>query len=277
MDNKQLHFCGGLPRAGSTVLMNVLQQNPRIFTTGTCPVPNIIGRAIFEVRGDGSFMAMDIDKTDLALHGFITQGVHGWFNALTDKPVVISKNRSWASFINIFPDGKYIAMIRDLRDVVESFDRVNAKSKILHTFDNNKHPITAMTETERYNYYFSTQNPLSSVLAYELPRLMEASEKGDRDLLIVKYENLVMDPFREVARVYDFLGEKPFKHDFENIGQSELYEHDSVYFRERTTHKVSPSLLTKKKEPRINSKKFNDSIVEKNRPFYEIFYPEVLK
>jgi hypothetical protein len=26
----KLHFCGGLPRSGSTVLMNILQQNPKI-------------------------------------------------------------------------------------------------------------------------------------------------------------------------------------------------------------------------------------------------------
>lgn len=53
-------------------------------------------------------MAMPIDKADDALHGFAVAGVNGWFDALTEKPVVISKSRNWTSFYHLFPNGKYI-------------------------------------------------------------------------------------------------------------------------------------------------------------------------
>ena len=43
---KQLHFCGGLPRTGSTVLMNILQQNPEIFTTASDVYPEILNEQI---------------------------------------------------------------------------------------------------------------------------------------------------------------------------------------------------------------------------------------
>ncbi len=33
--SKTIHFVSGLPRAGSTLLMNVLAQNPRIHSTAT--------------------------------------------------------------------------------------------------------------------------------------------------------------------------------------------------------------------------------------------------
>jgi hypothetical protein len=56
---KQLHFCGGLPRTGSTVLMNILQQNPNIFTTSTDPFPAILNEQILiKSRYRETFQAM---------------------------------------------------------------------------------------------------------------------------------------------------------------------------------------------------------------------------
>jgi|AntRauTorcE11897_2_1112592.scaffolds.fasta_scaffold00046_72 sulfotransferase len=256
--------------------MNVLQQNHRIFTTGTCPVPNILNQVAINTRGREEFMAMPIERADEALHGFAIAGVHGWFDALTDKPVVISKSRNWSGYYHLFPEGKYIAMIRDLRDIVESFDRVNAKTKIMHTFDKTHGLLPGMTDQERYRYYFETGNPLSGAFTYELPRVLEAARKQTRDVIFIRYEDLIVDPFKELNRVYSFLGEEKFEHDFDNIQQSEIYEHDAVYFRERTSHKVSPSLLTKKKEKRVSDPAFHKQIIERNLPYYEMFYPEVL-
>jgi hypothetical protein len=36
---------------------------------------------------------------------------------------------------------------------------------------------------------------------------MEAKTKGLREVLIIKYEEFIVDPFREINRVYEFLGE----------------------------------------------------------------------
>lgn len=222
-------------------------------------------------------MAMPIDKADDALHGFAVAGIHGWFDALTEKPVVISKSRNWTSFFHLLPNGKYIATIRDLRDIVESFDRVNAKTKVMHTFDQTHGLMPAFTDQERYHYYFETANPLSGALTYELPRVLEAAQKQTRDVIFIRYEDLIVDPFKELNRIYEFLGEEKFDHDLNNIQQSEIYEHDSVYFRERTSHKVASSLFTKKKEKRVSDTSFLNRVVQQNRPYYEMFYPEVLK
>ncbi len=274
---EQLHFCGGLPRSGSTILMNVLQQNPRIFTTPTDPIPSILGNLLISNRSKEEFLAMDADKADIGLHGFAVNGVRGWYEALTDKPIVISKNRSWAGFYHLFPEGKYIAMIRDLRDIAESFDRVNSKFKVFHTFDDVHGLLPAMTEREKFDYYFIRPNPLSATLSYELPRVVEASKNNAREVLIIRYEDLIVDPYREINRVYSFLGEEKFQHDLNNIQQSSLYEHDTIYYRERTSHVVSPSILLKPKERRVSSDSYLNMIVERNIPYYEMFYPEVLR
>lgn len=274
--NKDINFCGGLPRSGSTVLMNILQQNPRIFTTGTCPLPKLLERTVVANRQNESLQAMDIDVADNAMHGFITAGVQGWFNALTDKPVVISKSRAWSTVYHLLPNGKYIATIRDLRDIVESFERLQRKAKALHSYDGSGQLVPAMTDQEKFHHYFKTPTALMGALTQELPRVVEQARSGRRHILIVRYEDLTINPIRELKRVYDFLGEEPFEHDLNNIKQSELYEHDAAYFRERTSHRVQSSLLNKVVEPRQCSPELLDAIFKNNIPYYETFYPEVM-
>ena len=87
---KQLHYCLGLPRSCSTVVMNILNENPRIFTTGTCPLTNFMNACQYSA-GAGEFAAL---KKELMIEGylnFLRQGIQGWFEVMTDKPVVFSK------------------------------------------------------------------------------------------------------------------------------------------------------------------------------------------
>ena len=273
---KVLHMCGGLPRAGSTVLMSILQQNPQIFTTGTDPLPEMIQTTLIEPRAAGPFVSMDIGDTDKAMHGFITRGAMGWYDSLTDKPVIISKSRNWSNVYHMFPDSKYICMIRDLRDVIESFHRVNGKAMSLHTYSQDKVLLPSMTDNELLHYWLKSGNPILSVLTYELPRVVEAYQKKSREILLIKYEDLMRDPFEVLNRVYQFLGEELFEHDLDNIQQPELYEHDSVYWRERTSHRISSSLLEKTKEPRTLGDVFHSKVIQENLPYYQMFYPEVL-
>lgn len=273
---KTIHFCSGLPRAGSTVLMNLLQQNPRIFTTGTDALTHIINNTVIKSRFKEEFQAMSLEQADSALHGFIQMGVQGWYAGLTDKPVVISKNRGWSSMSHLFPKSKFIVMLRQLGDVAESFDRVNAQSKALHTFDDGLGLLPAMTENEKFNYYFKSQNPLLGVLVYDLPKLVELYQKDNTRVLFIKYEDMVQAPERTIDTVYRFLGEEKYLHNFDKIEQSEVFEHDMVYFRERTSHKTLPSMHDVKLPERALSKEFHNRVIEENKLFYTMFYPEVL-
>lgn len=277
MNKKEIHFCSGLPRAGSTVLMNILQQNPRIFTTGTCALQEILTNLVIKSRFKESFQAMSIDQADSAMYGLVNGAAQGWFNGLTDKPVAISKNRGWTGLTHLFPESKYIVTIRDLVDVAESFDRVNRNTKVLHTFDDTLGLLPAMTEDEKYHYFFKSPNPITGVLAHELPRLLELCRQDQSKVLFIRYEDLLADPYKQINKVYDFLGEEQFKHDFNNIQQSDMFEHDHAYFRERTSHKVEPSILTKKVQKRHFSESMQQRIVQENQAFYQTFYPSALK
>jgi hypothetical protein len=275
---KQLHFCGGLPRTGSTVLMNILQQNPSIFTTSTDPYPHILNEQILvKSRYSEAFQAMSCEQADAAMYGLVQGGTSGWYSGLTNKPIVISKARQWSGLHHLFPDSKIIVTIRDLRDIVESFDRVNSKIRALHTFSEDHTLYASMTEEEKLHYHFKESNALSSTLRHEIPKYLELFKINNARVKFVRYEDVLRDPSYMLSRIYSFLGLDSFNHDLNNINQSEMFEHDNAYFREKTDHRTQPKLTAWRDPVRVLSDKFHQQVVNNNSWFYKAFYPEVLQ
>jgi sulfotransferase len=273
----ELHFCGGMPRSGSTILMNILQQNPQIFTTGTCALADLIGTHILvKSRYREQFQAMSTEQADKAMYGLIHGATKGWFESLTKKPVVISKNRNWSTLFHLYPNSKYIVMVRDLRDVIESFEKVNDRTLALHSFGDRTVMTTAMHIHEKFRYYFNESNSVSETLNYEVPRLMEWFKKDSSKVLFIRYEDFTKEPIYILRKVYNFIGKEYFEHNLDHIEQSELFEHDHAYFREKTDH-VTQSRFQMYKEPqRKLSIEFHDRVVKENLWYYNAFYPEVL-
>lgn len=274
---EKLNFCGGLPRTGSTVLMNILQQNSRIFTTGTCALADLIHQHILvKSRFRESFQAMSTEQADAAMHGLIHGATKGWFEGLTNKPIVISKNRSWSNLFHLYEKSKYIVMVRDLRDIVESFEKVNSRILSLHTFDDDGTLLPSMSETEKYKYHFYTRNSLSEPLNTEIPRMMDIFNKQKNKVLFIRYEDFTKDPDYILNKLYNFIEEPYFKHDLENINQSNVFEHDHAYFRERTDHITKSKFEYYKKPKRTLSEQFHKKILQEFRWYYDAFYPDEL-
>lgn len=272
-----IHFCGGLPRSGSTLLMNLLQQNPRIFTTGTCALYEILHEKILvKGRYSESFQAMSVDQADRAMYGLIHGATKGWFEALTDKPIVITKRHGWSGLFHLFPKSKFICLVRDLRDVVESFERVNEKTLALHTYNNSNAMIPSMHIHEKYKHYFNEANSFSINLQTEVPRMMEVFKKTPNRVMFIRYEDLTKDPIYIIGKLYKFLNEDWFQHDFDKINQSELFEHDHAYFREKTDHEILPKFRYYTEPKRTLEQSFHDLVVKENRWFYNAFYPDVV-
>jgi sulfotransferase len=273
---KQLHFCAGLPRTGSTVLMNILQQNSEIFTTSTDPFPEILSEQILiKSRFKESFQAMSCEQADSATHGMALGATKGWYEGLSDKPIVISKARQWSNLHHLFPASKSLVMVRDIRDIVESFDRVNAKIKALHSVGANNIIYASMTETEKYHYHFGENNALSYNLTHEIPKYIDLFKRDSSRVKFIRYEDLLKDPVYMFSRIYDFLGLQSFQHDLNNIEQSSMFEHDNAYFMEKTSHRTKPTLVPWKEPVRVLSDKFHEKIIQENAWFYKSFYPDV--
>lgn len=273
-----IHFCGGLPRSGSTILMNILQQNPRIFTTGTCALHEILQEKILvKGRYSESFQAMSTDQADRAMYGLIHGATRGWFEALTDKPTVISKRHGWSSLFHLYPRSKFICMVRDLRDIVESFERVADRTQALHSFSNSNNFTPSMHIHEKYQFYFDEPNSLSANLSREVPRMMEVFKRDPSRVIFIRYEDFTQDPVYMLHKLYNFLEESYFEHDFKNINQSTLFEHDHAYFRERTDHVTESQFRYYQTPSRKLSDTFHKKVINEHLWYYQGFYPDVLK
>ena len=272
-----LNFCSGLPRTGSTVLMNILQQNPNIFTTSTDPYPQILNdQILIKSRYTEAFQAMSCAQADNAVYGMALGATRGWYEGLTSKPVVISKARQWANLRHLFPSAKTLVCVRDLRDIVESFDRVNANIKALHTITESNTLYASLSESEKFSYHFKELNAFSSALYQELPKYTELFKKDRSRVKFIRYEDLLRDPEYMLNRIYEFLNLDRYDHDLQNIAQSSMFEHDNAYFREKTSHTVKPTISSWKDPERLLSDSFHKKVVDEHYDFYNAFYPEVI-
>lgn len=272
-----LHFCGGLPRTGSTVLMNILQQNPEVFTTSTDTFPHILNEQILiKSRYTESFQAMSCEQADNAIYGMALGATRGWYEGLTSKPIVISKSRQWGGLHHLFPASKILVTVRDLRDIIESFDKVNANIKALHTFSDDHTLYASMSEEEKLHYHFKEANAFSSTLRHEIPKYIDLFKRQPGRVKFIRYEDLLKEPEYMLRRIYEFLEIEPYTHNLKGINQSSMFEHDNAYFREKTDHHTKPSLLPWKEPVRVLPPKFHDQVIKNNNWFYKSFYPEVL-
>jgi sulfotransferase len=225
---EKIFYQSSLPRAGSTLLQNILAQNPDIYATPTSGVLELVFAARANYTTSPEFKAQDAELMKSGFQGFCREGMKGYYNAITDRKYVIDKSRGWGihydllNFIN--PDPKIICMVRDLRDVFASMENNFRKNpdKMSAFLDWSK--MQGTTVPKRIDIW--AQNPPVGIA---IERLSEIFRMGiDSKMLFVKFEDLCLYPDSQMIRVYDYLGIPYFKHDFDNVEQV-TKEDDEVY------------------------------------------------
>ena len=276
---QQLHYCLGLPRTASSLIMNILNENPRIFTTGTCCMPYLVDVCHGRSGEVSEFIALDKDVLNKSYINFLRQGMRGWFEAMTDKPIVFSKNRTWSEFFPhtfaIDPNSKYLVIIRDLRDIICSFESLLWKYPQV-TYGNVKKQYYQIPFEHRLEGYCTDTQSLLGRPLQMLPHVMEVAQKNPNNFFILRHEDFNENPKRTFKMMYEGLGEEYFEHDFDNIPKPDYYEHDTVY-RSLVSHKTRTKL--EKLEPRwpkVMTEEQSKLVIENNLWYYESFYPEFL-
>ena len=276
---QQLHYCLGLPRTASSLIMNILNENPRIFTSGTCCMPYFVDACKSRSNEVSEFIALDKDVLSNSYINFLRQGMRGWFEAMTDKPIVFSKSRIWSEWLPttcaIDPNSKYLVILRDLRDVICSLDSLLWKYPQV-TYGARENPFYQESFEKRIEIYCrDTQSLLGRPLQL-LPHLMEVAQKNPNSFFLCKHEHFNEKPRETLQMIYQWLGEPNFEHDFDNIPKPDYYEHDTCY-RSLVSHKTRSKL--EKLEPRwpkVMTEEQSKAVIDDNRWYYEAFYPEAL-
>jgi len=215
-----IHFLAGLPRSGSTLLMNILAQNPDIHPTTTSPLPEALVRARNSWQDIGAYSANpDHRARDGALKGLL-QGYY----AHVEEPVVIDKHRGWPSHIELLEhltqcDVKIICTVRCIVDILSSMEKLYRANKAVRRPEGEGQAAGQYLSVKgRANVWMGEVGVIGSAYL----NMQDACARGYRDRLhFVEYGNLTKFPDKTLKKVYKFLGMEPYdSHDFVNVEQT---------------------------------------------------------
>ena len=245
MTEKTYHFMAGLPRSGSTLLSAILNQNPRFYSGPSSPVVPTMLTIEQSLNQDELFLAYP--KNDFARN--LIGSVLIQYYADTDKPIIFEKNRSWVSRINYIPgyfgieNPKIIYPVRDIGEILASF---------ISMIQRNPHIVN-----ERVNFIDQSliQNGIpindhnrcqaiagGGILGQSLDGLKKALSEGYRaNIHFVEYSDLVSNTKETMEKLYDFIEEDYFDHDFDNI-QNVHQENDVQIYGFTDMHEVRKSI-----------------------------------
>lgn len=207
-----LHFISGLPRSGSTLLAAILRQNSHFVAGMTSPVAALF-RAVEDAtsgRIETSVFVTDRQRDDLL------RGLFASYYNERDGRTVFDTNRMWCArlpvLIRLFPDAKIIACVREVGWIADSFERLYRR--------NGQKPSALDGWDTAGTVYTRTVGKAASsgVIGFALDALREAvaSEENER-LLLLDYESLCRDPHAALHKLYDFIGERRFQHNFSHV------------------------------------------------------------
>lgn len=245
---KKIFFQSSMPRSGSTLLQNIIGQNPDFYVTPTSGVLELVFGARANYTNSPEFKAQNSELMASGFKNFCLQGMNGFYDGLTDKPYVLDKSRGWGvyrTFLNEFyPDPKIICMVRDLRSVLASYEKIYRKSQLKQDPIRDDSNARGTTVHKRIDEWIMPQNTIGRALE----RIFEMIRLGyDDKILFVKFEDLAMYPEMEMKRIYNYLGIEYFEHDFDNIEQI-TKEDDEVYGLTSDLHTIKPKLEPLKKD-----------------------------
>jgi len=232
--NQGIHFISGLPRSGSTLLAAILRQNPHFHAGMSSPVGSLFNAMLRQMSQDNETAVFIDDDQRKAV---LTAVFDAYYHREHPRKVVFDTNRLWCSKLPalaaLFPAAKVICCVRHVPWILDSIERLIRR---------NKFEPSRIFNFEPGGTVYSRVEGLGSgsgMVGFAWNALREAffGDEADR-IMLLTYETLTGDPRRALSAVYEFIGEVPFGHDFENV------DYDATEFDARLgtpgLHRVRP-------------------------------------
>jgi len=243
----------GLPRSGSTVISALLNQNPKIYSGPPSPVLHamfLLEQGLFE---DEFFLANPkMDQVKKIISNVIVE----FYNDV-ENSIIIDKNRAWTNkisyiqkYLNEKP--KIICPVRDITEILSSIitliknhpyqeghSKINFIDQSLIKLD------IPITDDNRCDYIME----YGGFVGQSLSGINEVLKNKYSDFIhFVEYKDLLQDPQKTLNKIYDFLEQDYYEHDFENIKSTE-YLNDFEIYGIKDLHRVRTRLECVSKNP----------------------------
>jgi len=225
----KIFYQSSMPRAGSTLLQNIMAQNPEFYVTPTSGLLELVFGARLNYTNSPEFKAQDSADMKKAFLAFSRAGMEAYYQALTTKPYVMDKSRGWGIHSDLLTlvfgeEPKIICMVRDLRQILASMEKKFRQNPDKSRPIENHANLTGTTTFKRAMIHMQGQP-----VGLAMDRLAEINQRGwNKNMLFVRYEDLTAQPKQTMQKIYAYLGIPEFQHNFENVVQVSQ-EDDQVY------------------------------------------------
>lgn len=270
MQDRKLVCVTGLPRAGSTLLCQILAQHPDIHSPGnSSPLPQILAQLRQNIS-DNEFFLAQLDHEPEAVHDRLVAAFRGFMDGWigeTEESVVVDKNRGWLDHLEMAgllnPDCRMLVCVRDPGQILGSIEARHRDTMLIDFADHMAHA----SPYDRANRLFARDGivglPLRSFQnAQDLP-----AETQQRIFCVV-FERLMDDPKGTTREICDFLGVERFDMDPDNL--PDLRPESDSHYRQKFSHATRRKLQPPRRHPvpaRIEAELKNSFAW-----FYNIFY-----
>jgi sulfotransferase len=222
----------GLPRAGSTLLCQLLAQHPEIHCDGhSSPLCNTL-LGIRRMVSDDTFFLSQLDKSFESSYGHLASAMQGflrgWNHDCRKKTkVVIDKNRAWLHAIELLlhiePEAKLIVCLRELGQIYGSIESQHQRTILVDFIDH----LADFDRFGRADILFAKDKAIGAPLI-SLHAVPDLPKKVQEHLYFVRFEDLLEQPVACMSHLYAWLGLSAFEINPEKL-KIGIQESDSHY------------------------------------------------
>jgi sulfotransferase len=279
---KNFIFVSGLPRSGSTLMCQLLGVHPHVYSDGhSSPLSSYLEKIRSHANSE-PFLKSQMDIDAELLHSKIKNATLSFFNGWffdAKEDCVVDKSRQWLVQIEtlkqLIPDFKMIVCIRNLVDIFGSIEKSHQKT-IMFPFPDGMAPNSASARTESL---FSPSGVIGSPLI-AIQNMLEINQRIPEimkdNVYFVAFEALLDSPQETMNNVFEFIGLKKYKINFDNLPVNK-HESDS-YYNMKYSHKTYPNLIKLDHDnSKFVSQKNKDIIMQKNYWYYNNYYPHLIE
>nr|MBF0223319.1 sulfotransferase [Desulfobulbaceae bacterium] len=253
---KQLYFLSGIPRSGSTVLANILNQHPDIYVSPTSGLLDLIFFSEQNLQKlEKAYVIDPIQKKN------IIQSTIDSYYAHRNETIILDKHRGWPrnlpAIARYVPNLKIVINYRPIAEAVTSMIKLMKKNE--KKYKKRANPVDDFLRSK--NLEINTQNRAHAIfhqlwkepyenmlfgMNYEKKHLQSGKEKIFH---YVNYDDLINDPGKVLSGIVMFLSaDGQFTFNFNKIANN-LKENDSTYWNMPGLHDVRSSLTKQSWDP----------------------------
>jgi sulfotransferase len=246
-----IHFVAGLPRSGSTLLMNLLAQNPGFHVTPTNDLIGMVAGVRSQWQKMPGFVAQGLKEVQPRVTAAIRAMTYGFYEQeLSQGKVVFDKNRGWLANIELMEEVyrrpvKIICPVRDVRSVVASFEKLHRKNPMVRRQHLGPAYAKAQTTHGRAEVIMSEGGVVGITVSF----LRDAMNRGVADrVVLVPYRQLTTHPQVTMDYLHAQLGLPNYPYDPNHVTQV-TQEDDAIHGWGHDLHTIRPKVEPPPEKP----------------------------